>query len=174
MTISKRSATAAAGLTALFTSVGYAQEVAPEIEALVGELAAEGYTEFTLEDSIFTPPTLVAEQDGLLLELELDPDTLEITDAIIAVDEDGDGEVSNSERRRGVTADELPAQASDRARAAVSAARQRQQERQELREQDGSNGSNATAAAVQERAQGNGGGNGNGNGNGNGGGSGRN
>ncbi|MBF9038814.1 hypothetical protein LSUCC0246_09860 [Rhodobacterales bacterium LSUCC0246] len=64
---------------ALLLSAGQlkAQDVAPEIEALVGELATEGYSEFTLEDTIFTPPTLLAEGDGVLLELKLDPETLE-------------------------------------------------------------------------------------------------
>lgn len=164
-----------------------AQEVAPEIEALVSDLATEGYTEFTLEDSIFTPPTLVAEQDGILLELELDPETFEVTETVVALDEDGDGTVSRAERRNGIVAEDLSAQASDRAREAVAQARARQQERVETRAANSGNMGNAAASATRadgpsnSNAGGNSGGNGNdnaggnggGNGNGNGGGNGR-
>jgi hypothetical protein len=67
---------------------------------MVSELHAEGYTEFTLNDSIFTPPILVAEQAAILLRLRLDPDTLAPTAASMALDTDGDGILSASERRR--------------------------------------------------------------------------
>ena len=168
----------------ILASIGFslgavqAQEVAPEIEALVSDLATEGYTEFTLEDSIFTPPTLVAEQDGILLELELDPETFEVTETIVALDEDGDGTVSRAERRNGIVAEDLPAQASDRAREAVAQARARQQERVENRAANGGNMGNAAASAPRadgpsnSNAGGNSGGNGNGNAGGNGGGNG--
>jgi len=67
---------------------------------MVSELHAEGYTEFTLNDSIFTPPTLVAEQAAILLRLRLDPDTLAPTAASMALDTDGDGILSARERRK--------------------------------------------------------------------------
>ena len=86
--------------TLLAVTSATAQEVDPRIEAMVSELHAEGYTEFTLNDSIFTPPTLVAEQAAILLRLRLDPDTLAPTAASMALDTDGDGILSASERRR--------------------------------------------------------------------------
>ena len=92
----------ATALTATLLAVtsATAQEVDPRIEAMVSELHAEGYTEFTLNDSIFTPPTLVAEQAAILLRLRLDPDTLAPTAATMALDTDGDGILSASERRK--------------------------------------------------------------------------
>ena len=86
--------------TLLAATPATAQEVDPRIQAMVSELHAEGYTEFTLNDSIFTPPTLVAEQAAILLRLRLDPDTLAPTAATIALDTDGDGILSARERRR--------------------------------------------------------------------------
>ena len=92
----------ATALTATLLAVtsATAQEVDPRIEAMVSELHAEGYTEFTLNDSIFTPPTLVAEQAAILLRLRLDPDTLAPTAASMALDTDGDGILSARERRK--------------------------------------------------------------------------
>ena len=92
----------ATALTATLLAVtsATAQEVDPRIEAMVSELHAEGYTEFTLNDSIFTPPTLVAEQAAILLRLRLDPDTLAPTAATMALDTDGDGILSARERRK--------------------------------------------------------------------------
>jgi hypothetical protein len=86
--------------TLLAATSATAQEVDPRIQAMVSELHAEGYTEFTLNDSIFTPPTLVAEQAAILLRLRLDPDTLAPTAATMALDTDGDGILSASERRK--------------------------------------------------------------------------
>ena len=86
--------------TLLAVTSATAQEVDPRIEAMVSELHAEGYTEFTLNDSIFTPPTLVAEQAAILLRLRLDPDTLAPTAATMALDTDGDGILSARERRK--------------------------------------------------------------------------
>lgn len=86
--------------TLLAATSATAQEVDPRIEAMVSELHAEGYTEFTLNDSIFTPPTLVAEQAAILLRLRLDPDTLAPTAATMALDTDGDGILSARERRK--------------------------------------------------------------------------
>ena len=86
--------------TLLAVTSATAQEVDPRIEAMVSELHAEGYTEFTLNDSIFTPPTLVAEQAAILLRLRLDPDTLAPTAASMALDTDGDGILSARERRK--------------------------------------------------------------------------
>jgi len=92
----------ATALTATLLAVtsATAQEVDPRIQAMVSELHTEGYTEFTLNDSIFTPPTLVAEQAAILLRLRLDPDTLAPTAASMALDTDGDGILSARERRR--------------------------------------------------------------------------
>ena len=92
----------ATALTATLLAVtsATAQEVDPRIQAMVSELHAEGYTEFTLNDSIFTPPTLVAEQAAILLRLRLDPDTLAPTAATVALDTDGDGILSARERRK--------------------------------------------------------------------------
>ena len=86
--------------TLLAATSATAQEVDPRIQAMAAELHAEGYTEFTLNDYIFTPPTLVAEQAAILLRLRLDPDTLAPTAASMALDTDGDGILSASERRR--------------------------------------------------------------------------
>ena len=86
--------------TLLAVTSATAQEVDPHIQAMVSELHAEGYTEFTLNDSIFTPPTLVAEQAAILLRLRLDPDTLAPTAATMALDTDGDGILSARERRK--------------------------------------------------------------------------
>ena len=86
--------------TLLAVTSATAQEVDPRMEAMVSELHAEGYTEFTLNDSIFTPPTLVAEQAAILLRLRLDPDTLAPTAATMALDTDGDGILSARERRK--------------------------------------------------------------------------
>ena len=86
--------------TLLAATSATAQEVDPRIQAMVSELHAEGYTEFTLNDSIFTPPTLVAEQAAILLRLRLDPDTLAPTAATMALDTDGDGILSARERRK--------------------------------------------------------------------------
>jgi len=86
--------------TLLAATSATAQEVDPRIQAMVSELHAEGYTEFTLNDSIFTPPTLVAEQAAILLRLRLDPDTLAPTAASMALDTDGDGILSARERRK--------------------------------------------------------------------------
>ena len=85
--------------TLLAATSATAQEVDPRIQAMAAELHAEGYTEFTLNDSIFTPPTLVAEQAAILLRLRLDPDTLAPTEATMALDTDGDGILSARERR---------------------------------------------------------------------------
>ena len=85
--------------TLLAATSATAQEVDPRIQAMAAELHAEGYTEFTLNDSIFTPPTLVAEQAAILLRLRLDPDTLAPTAATMALDTDGDGILSARERR---------------------------------------------------------------------------
>ena len=86
--------------TLLAATSATGQEVDPRIQAMVSELHAEGYTEFTLNDSIFTPPTLVAEQAAILLRLRLDPDTLAPTAATMALDTDGDGILSARERRK--------------------------------------------------------------------------
>ena len=86
--------------TLLAATSATGQEVDPRIQAMVSELHAEGYTEFTLNDSIFTPPTLVAEQAAILLRLRLDPDTLAPTAASMALDTDGDGILSARERRK--------------------------------------------------------------------------
>ena len=96
----KRLVAIALTATLLAATSATAQEVDPRIEAMVSELHAEGYTEFTLNDSIFTPPTLVAEQAAILLRLRLDPDTLAPTAASMALDTDGDGILSARERRK--------------------------------------------------------------------------
>ncbi|MDG3042700.1 hypothetical protein [Roseicyclus marinus] len=173
-----------------FASSASAQDVDPAIQDLAEILAGEGFTDFTLEDPLFGSPTLVAEQDGVVLELELDPETFEVVDAVVAVDEDGDGEVSVEERRNAIAADELPEQASERAREAISVARERQLEnslrrdaeaRERIAGAGGSNrgngqtgvGASASAASNGNAGDnGNGGGNGNAGGNGNGGGNG--
>ena len=103
-----------------------AQSLASEVQALANDLAVEGYSGFTLETPVLQDPVLVAVTEDIVLELTLDPATLDITDVVVAVDDDGDGRLSNRERRGAMTAEGLPANASDRARAAISMARERQ------------------------------------------------
>lgn len=103
-----------------------AQSLASEVQALANDLAVEGYSGFTLETPVLQDPVLVAVKEDIVLELTLDPATLDITDVVVAVDDDGDGRLSNRERRGAMTAEGLPANASDRARAAISMARERQ------------------------------------------------
>ena len=103
-----------------------AQNLASEVQALANDLAVEGYSGFTLETPVLQDPVLVAVKEDIVLELTLDPATLDITDVVVAVDKDGDGRLSNRERRGAMTAEGLPANASDRARAAISMARERQ------------------------------------------------
>ena len=103
-----------------------AQSLASEVQALANDLAVEGYSRFTLETPVLQDPVLVAVKEDIVLELTLDPATLDITDVVVAVDDDGDGRLSNRERRGAMTAEGLPANASDRARAAISMARERQ------------------------------------------------
>ena len=103
-----------------------AQSLASEVQALANDLAVEGYSGFTLETPVLQDPVLVAVKEDIVLELTLDPATLDITDVVVTVDDDGDGRLSNRERRGAMTAEGLPANASDRARAAISMARERQ------------------------------------------------
>jgi len=76
-----------------------AQSLASEVQALANDLAVEGYSRFTLETPVLQDPVLVAVKEDIVLELTLDPATLDITDVVVAVDDDGDGRLSNRERR---------------------------------------------------------------------------
>ena len=108
----------------LFGNTSVAQEVTPEVQELVNKLAADGFKEFRLEDGPFTQLRLIAEIDGQALELILDPNTQEVIKTRVSFDDNGDGKISRNERRRGISFEELPENASERARIAVKHARE--------------------------------------------------
>ena len=164
------SLTASAFLALSLASTAFAQEVPTQVQALAAQLAGEGFSQFTLQNAGTPSPTLVAEREGLALTLTLDPNSFEIRNATVAIDEDGDGQISAQERRRAVNAGELPEQVSDRARAAVEAARVWQREGEQTREQEMSSGANAPDTASQERGNDSGTGDGGGGGSNSGGG----
>ena len=117
----------------LFGNTSVAQEVTPEVQELVNKLAADGFKEFRLEDGPFTQLRLIAEIDGQALELILDPNTQEVIKTRVSFDDNGDGKISRNERRRGISFDELPENASERARVAVKHAREQKKIRDEER-----------------------------------------
>ena len=117
----------------LIGNTSVAQEVTPEVQELVNKLAADGFKEFRLEDGPFTQLRLIAEIDGQALELILDPNTQEVIKTRVSFDDDGDGKISRNERRRGISFDELPENASERARVAVKHAREQKKIRDEER-----------------------------------------
>ena len=114
-------------------NTSFSQEVTPEVKALVNKLAADGFKEFRLEDGPFTQLRLIAEIDGQALELILDPNTQEVIKTRVSFDDDGDGKISRNERRRGISFEELPENASERARVAVKHAREQKKIREEER-----------------------------------------
>tara|TARA_B100001287_G_C22401268_1_gene397982 strand:- start:87 stop:635 length:549 start_codon:yes stop_codon:yes gene_type:complete len=115
----------------LIGNTSVAQEVTPEVQELVNKLAADGFKEFRLEDGPFTQLRLIAEIDGQALELILDPNTQAVMKTRVSFDDDGDGKVSRNERRRGISFDELPENASERAKVAVKHAREQKKIRDE-------------------------------------------
>ena len=117
----------------LIGNTSVAQEVTPEVQELVNKLAADGFKEFRLEDGPFTQLRLIAEIDGQALELILDPNTQEVIKTRVSFDDNGDGKISRNERRRGISFDELPENASERARVAVKHAREQKKIRDEER-----------------------------------------
>ena len=117
-------------------NTSFAQEVTPEVQELVNKLAADGFKEFRLEDGPFTQLRLIAEIDGQALELILDPNTQAVMKTRVSFDDDGDGKVSRNERRRGISFDELPENASERARIAVKHAREQKKIRDEERQKN--------------------------------------
>ena len=117
----------------LIGNTSVAQEVTPEVQELVNKLAADGFKEFRLEDGPFTQLRLIAEIDGQALELILDPNTQAVIKTRVSFDDDGDGKISRNERRRGISFDELPENASERARVAVKHAREQKKIRDEER-----------------------------------------
>ena len=117
-------------------NTSFSQEVTPEVKALVNKLAADGFKEFRLEDGPFTQLRLIAEIDGQALELILDPNTQEVVETRVSFDDDGDGKISRNERRKGISFDELPENASERAKVAVKHAREQKKIRDEERLKD--------------------------------------
>ena len=120
----------------LIGNTSVAQEVTPEVQELVNKLAADGFKEFRLEDGPFTQLRLIAEIDGQALELILDPNTQEVIKTRVSFDDDGDGKISRNERRRGISFEELPENASERARVAVKHAREQKKIRDEERQKN--------------------------------------
>ena len=120
----------------LVGNTSVAQEVTPEVQELVNKLAADGFKEFRLEDGPFTQLRLIAEIDGQALELILDPNTQEVIKTRVSFDDNGDGKISRNERRRGISFEELPENASERARVAVKHAREQKKIRDEERQKN--------------------------------------
>ena len=120
----------------LVGNTSVAQEVTPEVQELVNKLAADGFKEFRLEDGPFTQLRLIAEIDGQALELILDPNTQEVIKTRVSFDDNGDGKISRNERRRGISFEELPENASERARVAVKHAREQKKIRNEKRQKN--------------------------------------
>ena len=120
----------------LIGNTSVAQEVTPEVQKLVNKLAADGFKEFRLEDGPFTQLRLIAEIDGQALELILDPNTQEVIKTRVSFDDNGDGKISRNERRRGISFEELPENASERARVAVKHAREQKKIRDEERQKN--------------------------------------
>ena len=120
----------------LIGNTSVAQEVTPEVQELVNKLAADGFKEFMLEDGPFTQLRLIAEIDGQALELILDPNTQEVIKTRVSFDDNGDGKISRNERRRGISFEELPENASERARVAVKHAREQKKIRDEERQKN--------------------------------------
>ena len=120
----------------LIGNTSFAQEVTPEVQKLVNKLAADGFKEFRLEDGPFTQLRLIAEIDGQALELILDPNTQEVIKTRVSFDDNGDGKISRNERRRGISFEELPENASERARVAVKHAREQKKIRDEERQKN--------------------------------------
>ena len=120
----------------LIGNTSVAQEVTPEVQELVNKLAADGFKEFRLEDGPFTQLRLIAEIDGQALELILDPNTQEVIKTRVSFDDNGDGKISQNERRKGISFDELPENASERARVAVKHAREQKKIRDKARLKD--------------------------------------
>lgn len=120
----------------LIGNTSVAQEVTPEVQELVNKLAADGFKEFRLEDGPFTQLRLIAEIDGQALELILDPNTQEVVNTRVSFDDNGDGKISRNERRRGISFEELPENASERARVAVKHAREQKKIRDEERQKN--------------------------------------
>ena len=120
----------------LIGNTSVAQEVTPEVQELVNKLAADGFKEFRLEDGPFTQLRLIAEIDGQALELILDPNTQEVIKTRVSFDDNGDGKISRNERRRGISFEELPENASERARVAVKNAREQKKIRDEERQKN--------------------------------------
>ena len=120
----------------LIGNTSVAQEVTPEVQELVNKLAADGFKEFRLEDGPFTQLRLIAEIDGQALELILDPNTQEVIKTRVSFDDNGDGKISRNERRRGISFEELPENASERARVAVKHAREQKKIRDEKRQKN--------------------------------------
>ncbi len=120
----------------LIGNTSVAQEVTPEVQELVNKLAADGFKEFRLEDGPFTQLRLIAEIDGQALELILDPNTQEVIKTRVSFDDNGDGKISRNERRRGISFEELPENASERARVAVKHAREQKKIRDEQRQKN--------------------------------------
>ena len=120
----------------LIGNTSVAQEVTPEVQELVNKLAADGFKEFRLEDGPFTQLRLIAEIDGQALELILDPNTQEVIKTRVSFDDNGDGKISRIERRRGISFEELPENASERARVAVKHAREQKKIRDEERQKN--------------------------------------
>ena len=120
----------------LIGNTSVAQEVTPEVQELVNKLAADGFKEFRLEDGPFTQLRLIAEIDGQALELILDPNTQEVIKTRVSFDDNGDGKISRNERRRGISFEELPENASERAKVAVKHAREQKKIRDEERQKN--------------------------------------
>ena len=120
----------------LIGNTSVAQEVTTEVQELVNKLAADGFKEFRLEDGPFTQLRLIAEIDGQALELILDPNTQEVIKTRVSFDDNGDGKISRNERRRGISFEELPENASERARVAVKHAREQKKIRDEERQKN--------------------------------------
>ena len=120
----------------LIGNTSVAQEVTPEVQELVNKLAADGFKEFRLEDGPFTQLRLIAEIDGQALELILDPNTQEVVKTRVSFDDNGDGKISRNERGRGISFEELPENASERARVAVKHAREQKKIRDEERQKN--------------------------------------
>ena len=120
----------------LVGNASIAQEVTPEVQELVNKLSADGFKDFRLEDGPFTQLRLIAEIDGQALELILDPNTQEVVKTRVSFDDDGDGKISQNERRRGISFNELPDDASERAKVAVKYAREQKKIRDEERVKD--------------------------------------
>ena len=120
----------------LIGNTSAAQEVTTEVQELVNKLAADGFKEFRLEDGPFTQLRLIAEIDGQALELILDPNTQDVIKTRVSFDDNGDGKISRNERRRGISFEELPENASERARVAVKHAREQKKIRDEERQKN--------------------------------------